>query len=150
MTAEIWISFSALIVAILSVAISWYFGRKDHERRRKQGTIEYFENMTSKLFDTQALFNDKFSATEINVLEIENHPDLLKAATEVLSAFERLSVGVNTGVFDFDILNRMAGSYLIFIFSQFAPYVHKIRKDASRQKSYIEFERLVDRIKKIK
>ena len=147
MNTELIIGLLALIVAILSLIVSWFFSRKDHERRRKQATIEYFETMTSSLFETQAIFNDKLSQLNMNIADLESHPELLKGATAVLSAFERLCVGVNTGVFDFDMLDRMAGSYLIFLYSRFTPYIEKIRKDASRTNSYKEFERVVSRIK---
>ena len=150
MNAELLIGLLALVVAIFSLLISWFFNLKDHERRRKQATIEYFEAMTDRLFDIQAKFNDKLTKQDVEISNLENYPELLKDATAVLSAFERLSVGVNTNVFDFNILNRMAGSYLIFLYTRFSPYIEIIRKDASRQKSYIEFERLIMRIKREK
>ena len=148
MSIELFVALSALIISILSLLVSLFFYLKDHERRRKQATIEYFESMTSTLFEIQAKFNDKFSQEQIAISELEAHPELLKDATAILSAFERFSVGVNARVFDFDLINRMAGSYLIFLYSRFSPYIEKIRKDASRTRSYEEFEHLVSRIKK--
>ena len=147
MSTELWISLFAFVLSLFSLYVSWCFGRKDLERRKKQGTIEYFEEITFKYFNTQALFNAKMSKCELDFSDLEKNPDLLKDAKAVLSAFERLSVGVNTGVYDFDILNRMAGSYLVYMFNRFSPYIEQIRTDASRQKSYTEFELLVQKIK---
>ena len=57
----------------------------------------YFEEITAKLFHVQSGFNDKFSLNGIDMTKLDNDPGLLKAAIEVLSAFERLSVDVNAG-----------------------------------------------------
>lgn len=147
MNVETCIGLLALLVAILSLFVSLYYNLKDHERRRKQATIEYFEDMTSKLYNVQAQFNIKFNQLNVEIDMLDTDPELLKAATEVLAAFERLCVGVNAKIFDFDILDRMAGSYLIVLYSRFSPYIEKVRRDASRTNSYKEFESVVNRIK---
>jgi hypothetical protein len=100
------------------------------------------------MFDKQSRFNDKLSSLSINIANIANDPKLLKEATEILSAFERLSVGINTNIFDFDIIERMTGSYLVFMYARFNPYIENIRRDATRSKSYIEFERVVHKLKR--
>lgn len=137
----------ALVIAVLSLLVSLYYNRKDHERRRKQATIEYFEDITFKLYNTQARFNSKFNPQSIDIAMLDTNSELLKDATEILAAFERLCVGVNTEIFDFDILERMAGSYLIVLYSYFSPYIEKIRSDNSRKNSYKEFESVVNHIK---
>jgi hypothetical protein len=40
MNIEMVIGTMALVIAITSLLMSFYFGRKDHERRRKQSTID--------------------------------------------------------------------------------------------------------------
>jgi len=145
---DVVIGLFALLVAFLSLFASLYYNKKDHERRRKQATIEYFEDMTSKLYDSQARFNTKFNRLDIDISELDTDTELLKDATEILAAFERLSVGVNTKIFDFDILDRMAGSYLVVMYTRFAPYIAKVRTDALRVNSYTEFENVVVRIEK--
>lgn len=148
MNIDIVIGLFALLISCLSLFISLYYNKKDHERRRKQATIEYFEEMTSKLYDSQAKFNNKFNQLDVDISELDTNIELLKNATEILAAFERLSVGVNTKIFDLDILDRMAGSYLMVMYTRFAPYIAKVRTDASRVNSYQEFENVVDCIKK--
>ncbi len=148
MKIETLISLIALLISVLSLFVSLYYNRKDHERRRKQATIEYFEEMTSKLYNVQAKFNLKLTQLDIDIDMLDTDLELLKDATEVLAAFERLCVGVNTNIFDIDILDRMAGSYLIIMYTRFSPYIEKVRRDSSRINSYKEFECVVDKIKK--
>lgn len=147
MNLEVYIAFVALIISILSLAISIYFNWKDHERRRKQATIEYFDNLTLQLYEKEAIFNEKYNELEIDIAILDTNVELHKKATEVLSAFERLCVGVNTGIFDFDILDRMAGSYLISTYTRFRPYIDKKHGDISQASAYVEFESVVNKIK---
>ena len=146
MNIELIIGILALLISVFSLFVSIYSNYKDHERQRKQSTIEFFENVTSKLFDIEALFNSKITGANENI-NISEDADMLKKAINILVAFEQLSVGVNAGIFDFDILERMAGSYLINIYSMFYPYIRETRQDASHLNSYVEFERLVNKIK---
>lgn len=148
MEADTLVSILALLISILALFVSIYFNAKDHIRRRKQATIEYFEDITSKLYDLQAKFNIKLSQLDIEMSKLDTDSELLKDATEVLAAFERLCVGINTHIFDINILDRMAGSYLIVMYERFNPYIEKIRMDSSRVNSYREFERVVNKIKR--
>lgn len=145
MNIELIIGILALLISIFSLCVSIYSNYKDHERRRKQSTIEFFENMTSKLYDIEAIFDSKKGGSNENI-NLED-TETLRKAINILVEFEQLSVGVNAGIFDFDILERMAGSYLINIFSAFYPYIKETRKDATHLNSYIEFEQLVNKIK---
>lgn len=147
MDIEIYIALFALIISILSLIISLYYNWKDHERRRKQATIEYFDNLTLQMYEKEAIFNEKYNELEIEIAMLDTDVELHKVATEVLSAFERLCVGINTGIFDFDILDRMAGSYLISIYTRFCPYIEKKHMDASKASSYVEFEKVVNKIR---
>jgi len=61
--------------------------------------------------------------------------------------FEHLAVGINTGVFDQDILSRMSGNYLIGIFNRYWFYISERRKELNNNKIYCEFEGLVNKLR---
>lgn len=147
MDIEVYIALFALIISILSFVISLYYNWKDHERRRKQATIEYFDNLTLQLYEKETVFNEKYNELGVDIAMLDADVELDKVATEVLSAFERLCVGINTGIFDFDILDRMAGSYLINTYTYFCPYIEKKRRDKSQTSAYVEFENAINKIK---
>lgn len=52
-----------------------------------------------------------------------------------------MSVGMNTGVFDKDLLYRMSSSYLIRIYRRLEPYVKHVQKNNSF--AYIEFQEII-------
>lgn len=60
--------------------------------------------------------------------------------SELLSTVEHMSVGVNVGVYDIHILERMSGSYMIKMFQRLHPYITHIREAKKNDNAYIEFE----------
>jgi hypothetical protein len=133
-----------LILSVLSAQL--YFLHKtfisDHDRRSKQSTIEYMSSIREKYRGLSNKLIDKFGENPINLDQLD---DITKNdVKELLSTLEHLSVGVNTGVYDFDILNRMTGGYLIKRYHQLLPYITKAQKNSPT--FFIEFETLCKRI----
>lgn len=64
--------------------------------------------------------------------------------TECLADIENFCVGVNTGVYDINILNRVGGVYFIYLFHLLGPVIEKKRSKKSGRRPYDEFEKTVD------
>lgn len=62
---------------------------------------------------------------------------------------ERFSAGVNVGVYDLKITNRIAGSYLINLYYQIKPYIVNIRKSRFDNTLYEEFEHMINNLMRI-
>jgi len=58
---------------------------------------------------------------------------------------EHLAVGLNSGVYDKEILYRMNGTLMVIMYDRYEPYITLIRKDYSS--AYIEFENIVTEFK---
>lgn len=65
-----------------------------------------------------------------------------------MARIEHFSVGVNTGVYDINVINRLGGNYLIGLFNRISPIIDKKREMSKGGKHYDEFERLIVRLKK--
>ena len=136
------------IVMFLVISGQLYFLYKtykaDHERRKKQATVEYINSIRSDYRALNDKLNDKFSTHPIKMDEID---DVMKRdIKQLLSILEHLSVGVNTGVYDFDILHRMSGSFLVARYHQLHPHISKAQQ--VNPKFFIEFEQLCNKIEK--
>jgi len=145
-STEFYISIFAATISLISLFVSIKSYIQDHKRRKKQATIEFYNTICDELYDISASIDQVLGGTEPTVDNIQNNTQLKADVTKMLSTYERFSVGVNSGVFDLDLTDRMAGSYLIVLLSKFLPYIQEIRKDASRKCSYVEFEHLVIKI----
>jgi len=126
----------------------WQF-KADHNRRKKQSTIEFYNNMSSenKAF-IDRLDEEQIKKTALDYKYVKGNKELYDCVTWYLSRLERLSVGVAAGIFDIVILNNMSGAYLIDKYNQLKTYIREERIHDNAPKRYDEFEKLVKRIKK--
>ena len=137
------------ILLILTQLIIIYFAYKaDNERKRKQSTIEYINNIRGIYKPIRKNLDIKFPGVDrvVNLEEIDGK--LTLEIIELLSTVEHLSVGLNTNVYDFEIFFRMSGSYFLDIFKKLNPYILSAQKN--RPTSYIEFEAICKRIEQAK
>jgi len=143
-------------LALIGVSYSIYLQvqslKKDHERRKKQATMEHIRTirpMYVKLIrDSEKVFG-KDILTQQNLQLVLNDNEKREPLKDFLSTIEHLAVGVNTGLFDIDIVSRMMGNYLIRMFNRYRPYIKEVQKTGNRT-AYIEFENLVKELEKMK
>ena len=145
---------NSLIQILIFIVISGqlYFLQKtyksDHERRKKQSTIEYVNQIRNYYRPLGTKLVKKFGNNTINLDQIDD--ETRTNIREILSVLEHMSVGVNTNVYDFNILNRMSGSYLLRMYHRLLPYIKDRQKH--NPTAYIEFETIckkIDDLKKI-
>lgn len=137
---------TSLIVIIIQLYLSYKIFKADHERRKKEATIEYINNVRQLWSKNRQDFDKKFGAhshslTDEDVSNINNDKELKETVRGLLGLLEHISVGMNTGVYDKNLLFRMSGKYLIDLFDRFKPYIKESQKE--NPYSYIEFEELV-------
>lgn len=137
------LSIAFAFMSFLIATISYF---QDHRRRKKQATIEYYSTMSDELFEVEKSFNRKLGGADVTPDLLESSPELMAQATKLLISYERLGVGVNSGVYDFHLLNRMAGSHIILLYNLFSSYIDHIRVDNRRRTSYVEFETLTHKL----
>lgn len=77
-----------------------------------------------------------------------NNDPLKKSVREYLNIMERIAVGLNTGVYDLDIFMRICGKSTVIYWDQLSSVVEERRKELQRPSLFIEYERLVQEIRK--
>lgn len=118
--------------------------KADHERRKKQATFEFVQKIRPAWIEAKHAIesrwgNDPLTSNELE--EINKDFELLKLVRNLLGLLEHLSVGMNSGVFDKDLLFRMSGSQLIGIHKRLRAYIDRVRLSAPA--AYIEYSDLV-------
>jgi len=129
------------VVAILGFgAVIWQV-RLDHRRRRGQATLEtWIATRERRLRLRTAVLDMDRSPHELSA-ELETR----RALNEWLSDVEAFSLGVNTGIFDFDITDRVAGSFFVRLWNWAGGWI-KERQTAASPTVYRELELLAKRI----
>lgn len=129
------------LVAIYNIRILVNSFRADHERRQKQATIEYAAHL---LRECRAAIDAKYKLKTLSEEDIERiikTPDEEAELRNIMGAIEHLAVGVNTGVYDKDILYRMSASYIISIYNRMWPFIDYMRNNFSKN-AYTELEHI--------
>lgn len=116
----------------------------DHERRRKQSTIEYVNAIRGKYSPISRKLEEKFGWDHvINLKEMDESEQ--RDIREFLAIVEHMAVGVETEVYDVDIVNRMSGRYFLRMRRILDPYISYAQSE--NPTSYIEYDRMCERIR---
>jgi Domain of unknown function (DUF4760) len=120
-------------------AIVYYVNSK---RDRIKRTLDYWESVNNELREEKLELRKDYGAvlsTE-DVEKIYSDIDERVKVNKVLNTFERLSIGVNLGVYDIKTLNRIVGRRLISNFERFEPYILYRREKKLQHHAWLEFE----------
>ena len=143
-------------LALIGITYSIYLQIKmlnsDHDRRKKQATMEHIRTIrpiyVKLLRESEKVFGQDVLSKE-NVAIILADYEKRENLKDFLSTLEHLAVGVNTGIFDISIVYRMMGAYLIRMFNRFRPYIKEVQKSVNST-AYIEFENMAKELEKMR
>ena len=139
------IGIATAIVLIFEIALIWSVNRRGEDRRKKENTINYINDI-----------RDRYRPIYIEILEKYNVPidprisnledeDVAKIQ-EVLSIIEHLGAGIGLGVFDIEVVDRTSGRYFKRIYSNFSLYIRWRRELNDAPSLYSEFEDMISQI----
>ncbi len=139
-----YISLGVLVLMFIQLVIMFIVYKAENERKKKQSTIEYINQIRSIYKPIRKKLDKQFPGDKrvINIQEVseENKENI----REMLGAIEHLCVGLNTNVYDFNIFQRMSGTYFLNIFYKINPYILNAQEKQST--AYIEFEAICKKI----
>lgn len=137
----------ALIISILAFVFSVLQYISDSSRQKKESTLNAYNELQNDVFSELNKYPSPMP-------EIEYMSEEWERVTVYLAKIERFSVGINTGVYSIDILNRIGGSYYIRQFDKLKSVIEiKRNENISKGKHYDEFEesvRILRKYRKVK
>lgn len=136
----------ALIVSIVTQIIL-------KKEKVKQATIEQFNIIQNQVLDDLSTITDNENAKIIvEELELnEDNKECKKAYDDyqvLIARLEHFAVGVSEGVYDFDIVDELAGIHLIYLLPKIQPIIDKANENAKGSEIY--YGHLVDLVNKLK
>lgn len=134
----------ALIISTLALILSLIQFIQDASRQKKEATLIAYNELQDDVFSELNKYNEQ---------QIANMPygEEWEQITTCLAKLERFSVGIATGIYSIDILNRLGGAYYIRQFEKLKPIIIKKRNEnISPGGHYDEFESIVDELKKMR
>lgn len=122
--------------------------KADHERRSKQATIEFGHGLNKFADDYNKIIVNNYGNKVINISDLND--DAKHYLRDFLSFVEVLAVGVNSGVYDINIINRMYGGFLIVMRKKVDPYIDDIRDTYKTNTPFSEFQHMCDNIAQLR
>lgn len=134
---------------------------EDHLRRRGQATIEFYSTTRTTRQALQDAVEETLgrdTLTEARIAELhvaqesgdEEADRALKAIRAHLAGLEWIATGANTGVYDVEILNRLAGGHIIYALERYSTYIRHRRRVTGQTNLYIELEEFVTSLRKLR
>ena len=121
----------------------------EQQRNRRQSSLEFI----SATMERRAALQNAIPAGS-NIERVGQFLEKLKSGSDdsalrrdlsrFLAYYEAVAVGVNTGVFDIEIIDRAWGSVIIRTFAGYRDYVYDRRASRHQPRLYAEFEHLVN------
>jgi len=145
------IAMVAAYIAIKQLRLMKESVKADHERRKKQATIEFYRSIKNECTGFMKQINEKFPKGKvINVCDVENDRAILNIIREYLSRIEVLSVGINIGIYDIATFDRIAGESTIKSFKRFKVIIDFRRKTSGNSHLYEDFEKFISELENLR
>ena len=117
----------------------------DHERRKKQATIEFGRTVFEHIEMCQKGLFKKFNNKVINLDDLKEDEDW-RYVRDLMANLEMLATGVNTGIYDLEIIDRMFGSFIMSMDKKMGPYIDHQKDGGKYPTVYSEFTKLAQNI----
>jgi hypothetical protein len=141
-----------LVVAIWQLRLMKKGIYADHERRKKQATLEYCQEFNEKCneFFEQIDENENLRGKVLNVCDVETNGKMQNAIRQYLSLMEKLAIGVNVGIYDLAVFDKIVGHKTVRRFERIKEAIDFFRKDNDNPYLYTEIQKLVSEIEKLR
>ena len=137
------------IISIALVGVQIHLAAKalkdDHTRRRQQATLDYLikdvrPHWGDELRQLVSSIGRTIPMSDETMKTLRANPQSRQKINKLLGNIEHMSVGVNMGVYDLEILDGSSGGFIINTFNRFSPYIR--RRQIKQPTIYTEFEQL--------
>ena len=123
--------FLSVLVALLAIGISIWTYIHGLNRERRVDTIESLRRIRTKYFNTKSLSD--------------------KEKLQYLNEMEYLATGINSQIYDLEIVNKMSGGRLISQYKDWCEnFIEERRMRPGSENAYSEYKRMIDELKKMR
>ena len=128
----------AIVISILAFLFSIIQFFKDSSRAQKEATLNAYNYLQENVFSCLKRYD---------LTNIKTETDEWNAITICMAKIENFSVGINTGIYSIEILNRLGGGFFISQYEKLWPIIEKKRNEDPNSKHYDEFEVVVNKLR---
>lgn len=120
-----------------------------NERQIKQNTLDIYRVYEHKFHTYNVTIYKECKKDKITYSEIKANSKLEKTIRDHLNELEFICVGINIGIYDIDVLERLYGDVMVRLYEQLYDYIDFRRKERKTNIVFMEYEIDVKKMKKI-
>jgi hypothetical protein len=136
-----------ILTGILTQAIIAFLSYRKFQMLDKRRATTLFLNDIRSQMNAARFEVDAFCGPEGTFDSVRHTPKQKIALILYLDLFEELGVGVNTGIYDAEIVMRLLGGFILNERRRFGHFIRQLRVDQRRMSIYCEFEEMASRIR---
>ena len=124
----------------------------DHERRKKQSTLEYYTEVYPYLRELRTKITDAFCDEYINPNDprFKENQSIQKVTYEYLVIIERFSVGINSGIYDLDVFAQTSGKTVSDMYKKLSLVINQWRISQNYPEMFYDYEKMSKEIDEIR
>ena len=129
----------AVVISGIALALTILQYIIEANRQKKEATLIAYNSLQNEVFS---------ELRKHELSSLKKGDEGWNDVTTCLAKIENFSVGINTGIYSLDIVNRLGGDFFITQFDKLLPVINRKREDDSASKHYDEFEKVIIKLKK--
>ena len=138
-----WLS---IILAIISVALSLYTYTATVHHEKKKATIDAFNLLQNEVLDKFVCITKENAEVIVANLDDKKCKEAYDSYRALIARIEHFAIGVKEKVYDFNVVDELAGTHLIYLYKKIKPIIDNANKNEKKIKHYCNFASLVDRL----
>lgn len=138
-----------IIIAVLEFHLSKKEVMFDNERIQKQATIEFYMSVKDSLYMFNHIIYEKYKNEKILYSEIKDDTEMILNIKNYLNLMEIVATGINTGVYNINVFDRLYGDACIRYAKQLQDYIVCRRMVIGHPEMYADFDLLVNKLEEI-
>lgn len=139
---------AGIIIALIQLNLSKKAAKADMERRKKEATITFTYEILMELDKLTPILKE-YSTVDYNTYMKKENKELHDSILQYLKLMERICVGINADLYDFNIFQRICGHRVWKRWCDFHSLINDIRINRSFNMLYIEYEQVANRLGEI-
>lgn len=138
-----------IVVATLEFCLSKRAVLAESERIQKQDTISFFMSVKDDLYMYNHSIYERYRNEKIVYAEVKDDKEFILILKNYLNTMEIVATGINTGVYNINVFDRLYGDACVRYADQLQDYITSRRMAVGHPEMYVDYDLLVIRLKEI-
>ncbi len=124
----------------------------DHERRKKQSTLEFYSDIYPYLSEFRTKITDVFGNGYVTPDDdrYKKNTDIQKMIYEYLVIIERFAVGINSGIYDINVFAKTSGKVVSNMYKKLSPIIENMRTIQNYPEMFCDFEKMSKDVEEVR